>query len=137
MKLTKNKMIGLIAIVIVIIGLALIFYPTDDTTGGSTVDDPGREINITIVVLQRDIVENGGVVFGGPVKTVQKFSLTMPADSSIRELKNMIYKKTNISFSKQRLVHKGVEVDKLSRTLDSYNITDGSRIHVLGEYTTV
>jgi hypothetical protein len=83
--------------------------------------------------MTRDVMVNKGIVFGGPIKST-RYNVTLPLNTTIKELKSIVYKFTNLSHYEQKtILYRGADMDT-GKTLAYYNVTDCSRIHIMTEY---
>jgi hypothetical protein len=125
----KAIQIGAIAVLLVI---AVVFLLQTDFTGRAAEEDRNADVNITLVVMTRDISNQLAVIFAGPIKT-QRFNVTANLNMSVKKLKGMVYDLTGLAYSEQKhIIYKGQEMDT-AKKLYEYNVTDGSRIHVMTE----
>jgi len=135
-KQKKNSGVYLaIAIIAVIVVIALVFlaYPKQEQNQDNQTINKTEQLNLTIVVMQRDIIDKGSIVLAGPILS-ERYNLSIRSGSTVRELKTSIYQITGLAHFEQKLIWKGYEMDESRRTLGSYNVTDGSRIHVFVGY---
>ena len=102
----------------------------DDSTPSIT---ESKDLTFTVVVMRRDAKVTGPIILGGPIKS-DRYNVTMPSDSTVKELESIVFQLTGFAHSEQeKVIYKGQEMDS-SKTLEYYNVTDGSRVHVLTEY---
>ncbi|MBW2995575.1 ubiquitin family protein [Candidatus Woesearchaeota archaeon] len=120
-----------LALVLLLVALT-VYSCSKDSSDDQTTQDDGN-LDITVVVMKRNVVDKGALVLGGPIKS-ERYNVTLPANSTVKELKSVVFGFTGLAhFEQKKVVYKGQTMDP-SNTLAYYNVTDGSRIHVLTEY---
>jgi hypothetical protein len=125
----RQELRVLLVITLVLIGIALALYSRSIEEEETNTINQSEGINLSIVVMTRDQTKNLAFIFQGPIRS-EKYNVTIRDDSTIRELENEVFKLTNLShFEQKDLLFKGIKLEG-RKTLQFYNITDGSKIHV-------
>jgi len=115
---------------LILLILALVVYACSKETAPAEQGD--SNLDITVVVMKRDAKVTGPIMIGGPIKS-DRYNVTMPSDSTVQELKSIVFQLTGLAhFEQKKIVYKSQTLDT-QHTLEYYNVTDGSRIHIFTE----